>query len=294
MSDRTHEIEVRGGRLHVGEWGAPGGPVVLAVHGITASHRSWGQLARALPEVRLLAPDLRGRGGSRDLPGPWGTTSHADDLAAVLRELGDGPALVVGHSMGAFVSVVLARRHPDLVSSLVLVDGGIPVEVPEHLAPEEVGDALLGPAAERLRMTFPTPEAYRDFWRVHPAFTDWNDVIEDYVDYDLVGTAPRLHPATVVDAVAEDSLELAGGHALLDALEHLDKPTTLLRAPYGLLGSEPALYTRQHARAWADRLGAELQEVPETNHYTITLGPAGAQAVAGAVRSARTRTEAHA
>ena len=54
--------------------------------------------------VRLIAPDLRGRGRSNTLPGPFGMTRHADDMAAVLDFLGVPRAVVVGHSMGGFVS----------------------------------------------------------------------------------------------------------------------------------------------------------------------------------------------
>ncbi|WP_154794695.1 alpha/beta fold hydrolase [Occultella kanbiaonis] len=292
MTYRSHDVAVRGGTMHVGEWGDPQGTPVLAVHGITASHRSWGQVARRLPRVRLIAPDLRGRGRSRDLPGPYGMPVHADDLAAVLTALDVPSAVVLGHSMGAFASVVLSRRHPARVRELVLVDGGVPLDLDPDLDPADVGTVVLGPAAQRLAMTFPTREAYREFWRVHPAFAEWNDVIEDYVDYDLYGTEPDLHPSTTIEAVTEDSLELAGGDALLDALAHLTHRVAWLRAERGLMDEEPGLYSPSYARANADRLGLDLTDVPGTNHYTITLGPTGADAVADAVRRALTAAEA--
>ncbi|MGK3816897.1 alpha/beta fold hydrolase, partial [Enterococcus faecium] len=65
-------------------------------------------MAREAPDVRLLAPDLRGRGRSADLSGPFGMSAHSDDLAAILDAAGVDRALIVGHSMGAFVSAVFA------------------------------------------------------------------------------------------------------------------------------------------------------------------------------------------
>src|SRR5690606_38633065 len=131
---RAEEVPVRGGSMHVGVWdpeGDPAGaPTVVAVHGITSSHVAWPLLAAAMPDVRVVAPDLRGRGRSRDLPGPYGMPSHADDVAAVLEHLGVERAVAVGHSMGGFVSLVLADRHPGRVSALVLVDGGLPLLPP--------------------------------------------------------------------------------------------------------------------------------------------------------------------
>ena len=95
MADRyrTVDVPVRGGDLRVGIWeptgdaSEPAGPPVLAVHGITASHRAWVSVAARLPGARIIAPDLRGRGRSNQLPGPFGITGHADDLARVLDHL---------------------------------------------------------------------------------------------------------------------------------------------------------------------------------------------------------------
>ena len=73
MTDyRTTRVPVRGGNLTVGEWGPSNGPAILVVHGVTASHLTWPLLASLLPDAHLIAPDLRGRGRSNALPGPWG------------------------------------------------------------------------------------------------------------------------------------------------------------------------------------------------------------------------------
>src|SRR5690606_31424603 len=117
-------------------------------------------------------------GRSNQLPGPYGMPQHADDLAAVLDAFGVEQAVVIGHSMGAFVSVVLSHRHPNRVAELVLVDGGLPLFVPEGIAPDDLTKAVLGPAQERLTMTFDSVNSYLDFWRVHPAFADdWTETI---------------------------------------------------------------------------------------------------------------------
>jgi pimeloyl-ACP methyl ester carboxylesterase len=162
---RTLSVPVRGGDLAVGVWGPDDAPAFLAVHGVTATHRAWPAVARHLPGVRFIAPDLRGRGRSNGLPRPWGMPQHADDLAAVLEALTVPRAVVLGHSMGAFASLVLANRHRALVSGLVLVDGGLPLASPKGLSDDELTRATLGPAAERLSMVFPSREHYADFWR---------------------------------------------------------------------------------------------------------------------------------
>ena len=92
------------------------------------------------------------------------------DLVAVLDALGVDRAVVVGHSMGAFVALVFGDLYPDRVSRLVLVDGGLPLDVPAGLSSDEVIQLVLGPTAERLAMRFASVDEYLDFWRAHPAF----------------------------------------------------------------------------------------------------------------------------
>jgi hypothetical protein len=81
------DVAVPGGSLQVGRWGTTG-PTVLALHGITAKHMAWLEVARNLPGVTLLAPDLRGRGRSADLPGPFGLGAHVADIVALLEAVG--------------------------------------------------------------------------------------------------------------------------------------------------------------------------------------------------------------
>ncbi|MDN5744984.1 MAG: alpha/beta fold hydrolase, partial [Nocardioidaceae bacterium] len=188
MTARTIDVPVADGDLRVAIWGPedPAAPTALLVHGITGSFVSWQAVARAVPEMRLIAPDLRGRGGSNALPPGDGMVGYATDLVAVLDHLGVEKTVAVGHSMGAFVSAVLAHRHPERVSRLVLVDGGLPLQVPEGLSTDEVISLILGPAAERLAMRFASPAAYLDFWRAHPALAEcWGPDVEDYLHYDL-------------------------------------------------------------------------------------------------------------
>lgn len=276
----SHDVPVRGGTMHVGVWepreASPRTPTVVAIHGITASHVAWALLAEALPEVRVIAPDLRGRGRSRDLPPPYGMPSHADDVAAVLEHFGVGSAVAVGHSMGGFVSVVLADRHPALVSSLVLVDGGMPLLPPPGVAPKDLSLAILGPAAERLGMTFPSHAAYRQMWRDHPAFAEWTDLTTAYVDYDLVSADGVLRPATRVEALNEDISELVDGDSLLTALANLHRPAAWLLAPRGLMDEVPPLYPDSARAHWTgEHPELRVAEIEDVNHYTIVMLPRG-------------------
>ena len=294
----TRDVPARGGALRVATWesddvaaGAAPALTVLAVHGVTASHLSWALVAQQLtadPGVRVIAPDLRGRGASASLPGPWGMATHADDLIAVLDSLGAARAdVVAGHSMGGFVAVALADRAPDRLARLVLVDGGIPLSPPPGLTPEQALAATLGPAAQRLTMTFDSPSAYRDFWRAHPAFaTDWSDAVEAYVDYDLVPGPDGLRSSASYEAVAADSAQMGSGGDVERAWSELALPISFLRAPADLLARPGGLYSRDAVAEWcAEHPAMAWHDVDGVNHYTITLGDRGARAVAAALQA---------
>lgn len=96
-------------------------PVVL-LHGWFASAElNWfGSFARFAGERRVLAVDHRGHGRGIQPVGPFRLVDCADDVAALLRELGIQRALVVGFSMGGPIALLLARRHPERVAGLVL------------------------------------------------------------------------------------------------------------------------------------------------------------------------------
>ena len=288
MTYRIHDVPVDGGALRVGEWSPddPGARTVIAVHGLTASHMAWALVAKALPEVRLIAVDLRGRGRSAGLPGPYGMARHAADIEAVIEALDLPRAILVGHSMGAFVAVVAAHRYPDRFSEVLLVDGGLPLAIPAGVSKDELFRTTLGPAAERLAMTFKDRPTYLEFWRKHPAFADdWSQTVVDYANYDLTGSEPELRPSSSLEAVIEDSTELYGAGPVLTALAGLRHSVTLMTAARGLLNQTPGLYDPSEIERWkVDLPSVTFRQVPDVNHYTIVMGAAGASAVAREVR----------
>jgi pimeloyl-ACP methyl ester carboxylesterase len=282
------QVPVQGGDLTVGRWGT-GDQVVVAAHGVTANHASFHPLADALGDgFTLLAPDLRGRAGSRDLGAPYGMPAHADDVAALIEQLARRPVVLVGHSMGGFVAAVTAARYPDLVSHVVLVDGGLPLDLGPlaDLPIEAVLNAVIGPAMERLDMTFPSVEAYLDHWRPHPALAPvWSPYVERYLEADLVRDGDVLRPSAQKDAVIADTESDLREGSVEAALKVLGQPTTHLRAPRGVMDQTPPLYPDDVVDRWRDvvpQLQGEL--VDDVNHYSILLGQHGAQQVADVVR----------
>ncbi|MFD4757830.1 alpha/beta hydrolase [Streptomyces sp. NPDC058439] len=277
------QVPVNGDELAVLRWPArePDAPVVVALHGITANALSWGPVARLLAgRVTLIAPDLRGRAGSSALPGPYGIARHADDVAALTKALGLGRVVLAGHSMGAFVTALATVRHPERFGPLLLVDGGIGFPAPTHLSPDELLTAVIGPAMDRLSMTFPDRAAYRSFWQAHPAFADaWSAEVDAYIQRDLTGDEPAMHSGCRIEAVRADGINLFD-EEVLTAVRKLPAPATLLWAQRGLMNEEQGLYDETRlATADLERTGVTPVPVRDVNHYTLLTGEAGGKAI---------------
>jgi pimeloyl-ACP methyl ester carboxylesterase len=285
------QIEVAGGQLATFRFGplTDAVPSAIAVHGITGSSRGWVAVARALGErAALIVPDLRGRGRSNGLPGPYGIDAHVRDLLALLDGLELDRAVLAGHSLGAYIAAAFAAEHPQRVRALVLVDGGLTIPGSEGADPQEFLDGFLGPALARLRLRFADREAYRTWWHGHPALVGAEVDVADldaYADHDLVGREPELHSSVAEEAVRADAAELG---QLGGAAHRLTVPATMLCAPKGLLDDPHPMQPLDQARAWAaeDPARREAVLVPGVNHYTIALGAAGAAAVADAIAAA--------
>jgi pimeloyl-ACP methyl ester carboxylesterase len=288
MPELELAVPVTDGTLAAWQRGAPAGsaaPVVLAAHGITGNHVAWAPVQRLLgDDFTFVASDLRGRGRSNDVTGPFGMAAHSDDQLAVLDHLGIERAVIVGHSMGAYVMARFAADHPDRVRRLVLVDGGVSRPLPEDVDVQSALETVLGPALARLSQSFASRDEYRAFWRTHPAF-DNGDVDEAdlvaYADHDLVGDPPTMHSSVRADAVRADGADM---YSAGEAANRLTVDTVLLRAPRGLLDEPSPLIAADLAAEWAAQRPdqRDVVEVDDVNHYTIVMGR-GAKSVANAI-----------
>ncbi len=272
-------------------------PVVLAVHGITANGLSWRRVADEIGHrhgpgaVRFLAPDLRGRGDSRDVPGPYGLAAHVDDLTSIATAFASAP-LLVGHSMGAFIAALAAARHPDRFPSTVLVDGGLAFPVPDDLDIDAALQSVIGPAMDRLSMRFADPAAYLDFWAGHPALGPLldgpgGDAARAYIGHDLVQDPAdaRWRSTCVLEAVRADGADVMADretHAGLRTAVRQGVRAELVWAERGLLDEPQGLYDESRLAALQLPDGVRTTRV-DANHYDVILGDRGVTAVVDAV-----------
>jgi len=124
MSAERPASDAYEGRLAVHRWGPEGGPDLILIHGL--GQRASTDFAPIVPTLartyRVHAIDLPGFGASPPAEHSFHPADYAELIAAYLEGSVDGPASVIGHSMGGAIAVLLAGNHPELVDRLVLVD----------------------------------------------------------------------------------------------------------------------------------------------------------------------------
>jgi lipase len=265
--------------LAIGRAGEGPDPVVC-LHGITAQHRAFNAAARHLgPSRGLVGVDLRGRGDSDKPESGYGLATHASDVIRVLDHLGLENAVLLGHSMGAFVALKTALASPDRVRALVLLDGGWPrVESsPEEMTDEEKEGAKaleegLARAFRRLDMTFESPEAYLDFWFPDRGLTldDLPPDLADYYLYDLGKVEGDYNPKASRTAAEEDSPSVSSTSPTAEEMRAVVCPVALVRASQGFFPGSDPLISDEARDVMAGSLDIrEEVQVEGANHYTM-------------------------
>ncbi|MDH1629897.1 alpha/beta hydrolase [Pseudomonas mosselii] len=146
MSAQVEEIRLTLGHIELAAhlFGPADGLPVIALHGWLDNANSFARLAPQLNGLRIVALDLAGHGYSEHRPvgAGYALADYAHDVLRVAEQLGWERFGLLGHSLGAIISVQLAGALPERVSHLALIDGVIPPTLSEQDAAERLGLAL--------------------------------------------------------------------------------------------------------------------------------------------------------
>ena len=228
--------EVSGPRGPQAYWRGGSGPVAVFLHGANDNAATWVRVARPLmARHRLVLVDLAGHGDSAPKNGPLGVGDLLAGVEAVVgAEAADGRVTLVGNSLGGWLALVYARKHPDRVADVVLVNGaavrGDGTEATPNLLPRnreearQALDATTSPASPRM-----------------PGF-----VLDDLVRRSAASPLARLMASPPADQLALD------GH-----LQEVQTPVTLI------WGADDRVLPVAYARRVAAALPAARLELLE-------------------------------
>jgi len=263
------EVRGDGVKINLAMWEGSLGPI-LCVHGITANCRCWEVLADVLaPQYRVLAMDLRGRGRSEKPAKGYSLETHLRDMNGLMDDLGIDRAVVMGHSLGAFIGLAFAAQYPERVDRLILVDGG------GDLSQEQFDQvfAAIKPALDRLQHVFPSVEAYLETMRQAPFIQPWSPATETYFRYEIEATDDGVRTNIQPSHIAEEAGNIRQVK-FATFYPQVQCPVLILRAPLGLLSENDILLPE-------DVIERMIREIPDArrfdvngmNHYGIVFQP---------------------
>jgi pimeloyl-ACP methyl ester carboxylesterase len=256
-------------QIQVAVWEGKGRPV-LCIHGLTANSRFWDCLASALsPRHKIIAMDLRGRGLSDKPPTGYSIDHHCKDVLALMDDLGLKRPVLMGHSLGAFISLVFAAQHAERVDRLILVDGG------GKLTEKQMAKVFAGikPSLDRLGQVFPSFKDYVSQMKEAPFLQPWNSFMETYFRYEVEevegGLRSRVHPKHI-----EEEAQNLGKVDSTQFYTSVTSPTLILRATKGLLAEDDLVLPKDVAERMVREIQkAECLDLEDTNHYSILFQP---------------------
>jgi pimeloyl-ACP methyl ester carboxylesterase len=134
-------LDVNGLALNYLDWGNPGAPPVVCVHGYTSSAQAFNALARRLLDrYHVVALDVRGHGESAwSKSGAYQYGDQVADLAAAVDKLGLSRFALIGTSMGGIIAMAYAGSYPERLTHLVINDIGPDVEMGSQRITQMVG-----------------------------------------------------------------------------------------------------------------------------------------------------------
>jgi pimeloyl-ACP methyl ester carboxylesterase len=254
-------VEVGGARIHYLAWGEQGRPGLVFVHGGGAHAHWWTHLAATFADdFRVVALDLSGHGDSdhRDV---YEIEQWTREVVAVADAAGStGHPVVIGHSMGGFVTIATAAIHADRLTGVIVCDS--PVTEPD---PEV--------ESYRLKQAFGSPRTYSS---VDEAVARFRTVPPQarYLDFVMAHVAERsLKP---VDGGFQWKFDRRIFEQFAGGMRGIARPyLSEVRCRLALLRSEHGLVTRGIGASMFDAMGrvTPVIEIPEAGHHAMLDEP---------------------
>ena len=254
-------VPVSGANIHYLAWGERGRRGLVFVHGGAANAHWWSHIAATFAEdYRVIALDLSGHGDS-DRRSTYELERWTEEVVAVAVHGGvEGKAVVVGHSMGGFVTIATAALHPDELAGVIICDS--PVTSPDPEVSAHSNRDAFGKAR-----TYDSFETAVGRFRAVPAQKIQLDYIMDHI---------ARHSVTEVDGGWRYKFDPSIFQSFGNGMRQIARPyLSQITCRFALLRSQYGLVTRGIGKEMYEALGrvAPVIELPQAGHHPMLDQP---------------------
>ena len=266
---RERSFVANGLTLTAKEWGRSGSIPVIALHGWLDNAASFDRMLPFLDNVHVVALDLAGHGRSshRSEDASYDIWFDIAEVISVVDQMGWDRFALLGHSRGAIISGLIAGTFPDRITSLVLIDGYVPM-------PQEPADAakqIMKAIRENKRFAATTPTQFENFDRAIQAR------VNGFVPLEL-DAAALLANRGVVEGPAgyywANDQRLKAASFVKFSKECLESFLTSVVAPALLIQAEDSMFSpdRQQSELfdWIPQM--EIIKMPGSHHLHLEEG----------------------
>lgn len=257
-----YKLQINGNEIQVADYPGKKGPIIM-IHGLTGTHRYNHFYAEKLRgDYRVLSLDLRGRGNSAKIGSESTIFRHAEDIIELIHTLNIDHPILLGHSMGAFISSIIASKLHS-VKALILLDGA--VEMSEHQK------AIVQPALGRLGKKYPSKESYVEEIKqlYYVLGINWNDTLKDAVEYEVEPVGDHWENKASQTGILAD-FQSFYSYDPKKICSDITCPVLLVYAK-GELGSLPPLFRLKDYDVTQNSIKDLEMVTSDCNHYTMVF-----------------------
>lgn len=236
---------------------------IIAIHGLTGTHKNMQYYAEALKgEYRFIAFDLRGRGNSSEADQDTSIYRHSQDVIDLIHAMNIENPILLGHSMGAFISMIVASRLKS-VKGVILLDGAASMSARQR--------EIVKPSLGRLSKKYDTRESYSEEVKgiYQKLGIGWTPLLKETVEYEIHRVDSHWEHKSDEQTILQD-FESFYTFKPEDICQNVDCRTLLIYAK-GKIGAFSALFFEKDYAA-VKRYTRHLQTmVTDCNHYTMVF-----------------------
>lgn len=259
---KLYKVAINGNEIQVADYPGERGPII-AIHGLTGNHKNMHYYAEKFKgEYRFIAVDLRGRGNSDEADRNTSIFKHAEDILELIKLLNIENPILLGHSMGAFISAIVASKL-DSVKAVVLLDGA--AKMSDHQ------QSIVKPSLGRLSKEYESKDHYvNEIKRIYSNLgITWNDTLQNTVEYEVAPALDHWENKSTESSILAD-FESFYSFNPKEICSRIACPVLLIYAQ-SEIGSMPPLFYLSDYEDTQEYTQSIETVISSCNHYTMVF-----------------------